>query len=60
MDEDLASLMENQTLPLSTKLSTIIHELLSSGKIKRLDLGILFYISFQDLSSPCVTHLATL
>ena len=60
MDEDLASLMEDQKLPLSTKLSSLIHGLLSSGKIKRLDLGILFYISFQDLSSPCVKHLATL
>lgn len=44
---------EEKELPLSSKLSKAIKTTLAQGS-KKLDLGVLFYISFSDLSSPCV------
>ena len=59
-DTDISFLVHEQPLPLNKNMSVQVQQLLASGKVKRLDLGILFYISFHDLSSPCVQHLATL
>lgn len=60
LEGETISLMEEKKLPLSKKLSSVIHDLIEKKHIKKLDLGILFYISFRDLSSPCMHHLRSL
>lgn len=60
LDGDTLSYIEERKMPLSNKLTLAIHKVIEDKKIKKLDLGILFYISFQDLSSPCVQHLSSL
>jgi hypothetical protein len=48
--------IEEKKLRLGKKLSGRIQKLLSDGATK-LDISILFYISFCDLSTPCAEHL---
>ena len=51
--------LPEKTLPFSRPLSKQLQKIMTPSKAS-LDLGVLFYISFRDLSSPCIEHLTGL
>lgn len=52
------SLEEIKKLPLSKKTSQELHKHINKTT-KKLDLDILFFVSFSDLSNECIDHLHT-
>ena len=54
----VGSLKEAKKLPLSKKISQELHKHINETT-KKLDLDILFFVSFHDLSNECIDHLHT-
>ena len=54
----VASIEEAKKLPLSKKIAQALHKHIN-GKTKKLDLDILFFVSFHDLSNQFSQHLNT-